>query len=378
MSDAILYLHESSEVGGAEGSLLILAEALDRARFTPVFAIPRRGSFSELLEGAALETVFIDLPRLRGLAGVVSAVRELLHLVRAKNIRLIHSNSIRSHLYGACVARMAGIPVVWHQRNLLVGEKFDPDRALAFIPDLIVCNSRAIARRFLRGKKLPGKVKVVLTGVDTSRFSPQVDGAGVRGEFGIGADERVVGIASRFNAQKGHECFFEAARLLTAMPGGERLRFLVAGGAVFAEDRAREEEVRRDAARAGLEGKVVFTGFRTDMPSVYAAMDICVLPSSAEACGRVVLEAMASGKPLVATRTGGTPEMVVDGVDGLLVDPADPVALADRIIFLAGHPAEAARIGAAARARAVDRFDIGVHAKVIQELYRMLRVGDGQ
>lgn len=378
MSDAILYLHEGSEVGGAEGSLLVLAGALDRARFTPVFAIPRRGSFSGLLERAGLETVFIDLPRIRNVAGVISAVRELLHLVRVRNVRLIHSNSIRSHLYGACVARMTGIPVVWHQRNLLTGERFDPDRALAFIPDLIVCNSRAIARRFLlRGGALPGKVKVVLTGVDTARFSPRVDGAAVREEFGIGEHEIVVGIASRFNAQKGHECFFEAARLLMAAPGGEMLRFLVVGGAVFAEDTAREEAVRRIAARAGIGEKVIFTGFRKDMPSVYAAMDICALPSSAEACGRVVLEAMASGKPLVATRTGGTPEMVTDGVDGLLVDPADPSALADKIGFLAGHPAEAARIGAAARASAVARFDIGVHAEVIQGLYRSLKVGNG-
>ena len=370
--NVILYLHEVSRVAGAEQSLFNLARFLDRSRFIPVFAIPQKGEFSELLTTAGVETVFTGFPPVRGLSGVLASIQALNRLIREKRVALIHSNSIRTHFYGAVCARVNGIPAVWHQRNMLADERFDPDRMLSAVPDAIICNSRAVSRRFTRGNVLPAKVSVVFNGVDTAVFRPGLDPMKVRGEFGIPPGQTVVGMASRFNRNKGHESFIEAARIIFRLPGTENLRFMIVGGSVFEADATREKILRSLVNDAGLGARVIFTGPRRDMPDVYAAMDIFVLASESEACGRVVLEAMASGKPVIATDTGGTPEMISEGSEGLLFAPGDAAALAEKIRYLAGDPAAARGMGTRARQRAEKEFDIRINVRGTEEIYRRL------
>ena len=110
-------------------------------------------------------------------------------------------------------------------------------------------------------------------------------------------------------------------------------------------------------------------GFRRDMPSLLAAADICVLPAHAEACGRVLFEAMAMAKPLVATASGGTPEIVVDGVTGLLVPPRDPRALAEALLVLLTDPARRQALGTAGRERAVKQFSIHTYVQQTMAVY---------
>ena len=119
----------------------------------------------------------------------------------------------------------------------------------------------------------------------------------------------------------------------------------------------------------GLGGKVVFAGFREDMPEIYAAMDIFVLASYAEPCGRVILEAMSSGKPVVGTESGGTPEIIQSDVTGFLVKPRDARALADKIAYLIKNPAMAKDMGAAGRRRVEEHFSIEKNARQTERVY---------
>lgn len=374
-ASGILFLHETARISGAENSLLNLVQGLDRARFTPYFILGEEGALADELRSRGIGVYIREFPRVRCVAGVARACAFVRGIIREKDIRVVHSNSIRTHLYAAMAAR-GRAKVVWHQRNLLTNELVDPDRLFAFLPDRIVCNSAAIAARFASGGRIPAKVIVVMNGVDTAAFNPEA-GPGLRRELGIAADEFVVGMASRFNAEKGHEIFLDAARLLVEREPRRKWRFLVAGGAVFSKDAEREGALKEAARRKGLEDKVTFCGFRTDMPRVYGAMDIFVLAARAEPCGRVVLEAMASGKPVVATSGGGTPEMITDGETGFLVPPGDAAAIAEKVLFLAGHTGEAAALGGAARACAVARFDIRINVAKIQALYGELEGGHG-
>jgi len=373
----ILILHDSSEVSGAETSLLKLAKGLDKSEFRPIFIVSGKGSFSRKLRELGIKVFLIDFPMIRRVMGVYRTVKAISWIIKKNDAALVHSNSIRTNVYAAIVARLTGIPVVWHQRNLITNETVDPDRLFSFIPDRIICNSYAVAKRFFRIGRIPSNVTIVMNGVNTEEFNPSISGEEVRRKFNIGADEIVVGIASRFNENKGHEVFLKAAeKIMTDMPEiGANMRFLIAGGAVFEQDKWREKYLMDLTAKLGIENKVVFMGFRDDMPKMYAAMDILVMSSYAEPCGRVTLEAMACAKPVIGTNSGGTPEIVIDGVTGYLVRPKDVAMLAEKIAFLATNRDVAEKFGEAGRKRIAENFKIEKNVEQIKAIYHEL-LGD--
>lgn len=327
-----------------------------------------------MLKARGMAVHLIPLPKIRRLAGVNGALKSLAGTIRKEDAALIHSNSIRTHIYGALAADAARIPVVWHERNLITRELLDPDRILSFLPYAIICNSRAIARRFERRGHLPGKVHVIHNGVDTDIFNPSVSPETFRRRSGIDPGAVVVGIASRFNPDKGHETFFAAAgmlmRQLSGRPGS--VKFLVAGGAVFGEDRYREELLKDMAASSAIRDDVIFTGVQSGMPDIYAAMDIVVLASDAEPCGRVISEAMAMGKPVIATDSGGTPEMVSDGLTGILVPPRDAAGMAAAMSELVTDAGKRSSMGHRARKAAEELFDINTTTRKTEDIYNAL------
>ncbi len=369
----VLYLSETSRLGGAEESLLNLVRFIDKERFGPYFVVPEDGPLVNKLKSSGAKVFIVAMPKIRGIAGVISAANAILKIARENKISLLHTNSIRTHLYGAYAAKLMNLPLVWHERNLITGEFFDPDRVFSFLPDKVICNSFSIAERFKQNGRLPGKVSVIYSGVDTERFNPRLDGRPIRKEFGIGPEETVIGIASRFGRDKGHRIFLECAKIILSgghIAGG--VKFLVAGSAVFDKDHSMEKYLRDEAQDLGIADNVIFAGFREDMPSFYAVLDVFVLASDAEPCGRVVLEALAAGRAIVATKSGGTPEMVIDGSSGILVAPQDPAGMAEKIIYLAKNREIAAEMGKNSRKRAEEIFGIAGAVKKIESIYEDL------
>lgn len=375
----ILYLHETSKMAGAENSLLQLAVNLDRGRFCPIFALPKDGPLSIELGRLNVAVHSMPYPKIRYGIGVLSTIMNLKNFIQKENIALIHSNSIRTHIYGAIVGRILKLPVVWHERNLLIVEKIDPDRVLAFLPDAVICNSNAVARRFECKGKMPAKVSVIHNGVDLGAFNPSIGGEETRKRFNIGSEDIVIGMVARLNANKGHETFFRAAQLLACkMPDmAEKMRFLIVGGAIFDEDAKYEDHLKRIAGDMTISKKIVFTGVCADMPKIYAAMDIAVLASEVEACSRAVSEAMSMGRPVVATNTGGTPELVVDDVTGVLVPFGVPEAMADALGSLVSDKTKRFSMGSAGRQRAEELFDIKRSARKIETIYSSLLAKKG-
>jgi glycosyltransferase involved in cell wall biosynthesis len=165
----------------------------------------------------------------------------------------------------------------------------------------------------------------------------------------------------RFVAEKGHRHLLEAAaRIERTKPGAHWV--LVGAGEL-------EASLKHQARGLGLESRVHFTGWRDDIPEVLAVSDVFVLPSESEGFGRVVVEAMAMARPVVATAVGGVPEIVQDGQTGILVPPSDPAALADAVRSLLDDPARASRLGAAGRARAESRFTLTAHVDGVERVY---------
>ena len=369
----ILYMHDSAVLGGAENSLLNLATNLAPERFQPHFLCQEDGGFAERIRDAGFTVDFCPYPSLKrpNPFRIASAARRMIRIARERGAALVHGNTPRSNFYAAIVGRRLGVPVVWHARNLLVPGMIDLDHCLSFLPSRILCNSDAIRERF---KDNP-KAITIINGVNFDIFDCGLSGEPVREELGIPADALVVGITSRLEPEKGHDCLLRAAAaILDRVPNA----WFVIVGKAFVNVEEREAELRQLAVDMNVASRTVFTGFRRDIPQVLAAMDVCVLAAEAEPCGRVLFEAMAMGKPIVGTNTGGTPEIVVDGETGILFDPGDQEALATHVTDLCQDPQRRRAMGQAGHERAKRYFSIESHVRKTEGVYaELLGLSDG-
>lgn len=366
MPTRVLYLHHVEQISGAEQSLRLLFRHLDRDHVLPYFAGPAAGPFPSSVAQEGIPVYPVVFGPLRNIRGLVRSVRQLLQLIREHRIDLLHANGPQTNLCAGLAGQLAHIAVVWHERNLLYGNMRDVDRLLAGLATRIICNSDAIRERF-RGSRAWAKTVTILNAIDSNEFNPEIPREPFRRELQIASESPVIGIVGRIGLGKGHDHFVEAA--IQLLHAGSPAQFLIVGDSLFPEDTWRTDMLRRRVKDAGLEDRIKFVGFRLDVPSVMRALDLLVLASDAEPCGRVLFEAMASGTAIVATNSGGTPEIVRDGQEGLLVPPRDPHALARAIGRLIEDPSLRTRLGRAGLTRVQSEFTIARHAARTLEVY---------
>ena len=367
----ILYCHHYTRISGGETSLLELFRHLDRGRFRPLLAAPPEGPFPDAARELGVEVIPAQYGPLRRLDLLARAVRRIWGVARARAVSLLHANGPLTNIPAALAGRLAGRPVVWHARNLIVpGEEIDLDRLLLPLASLLIANSDAIRERFRFRGGLSPKTMTIINGVDVERFHPSVSGEEVRARYGAGPGDLLAGVVGRISPIKGQRTFIEAAERL--VPRFPNLRFLIVGAGLFEGEKKCEEELRALVAARNLGGRVFFSGYQRDVRAHTAALDICVIPSDAEPCGRVIFEAMAMAKPVVGTAAGGTPEIAAEGETGLLVPPRDAEALAAAIARLAGEPGLRRRMGEAGRRRVAERFTIQAHVGRTEEAYLRL------
>ena len=355
MTARVLYVHHVGELSGAERSLHLLLRHIDRRRVEPLFAGPTRGAFPAALAADGVPTLPLDVAPLRRVGGVLSAVATLTRLVREHRVDLLHANGPQTNVPAGLAGQLTGRPVIWHARNLLTADMWDVDRALAPLATRIICNAEAIRRRFARSRGWDRSVTII-NAVDTREFHPGVARAPFRRELGVPDAVPLVGIVGRIGLGKGHEHFVQAA--LRLLERGVDAHFVIVGDPLFDADAWRADALRRAVKDAAREDRIRFAGYRRDVPAVMRALDVLVLASDAEPCGRVLFEAMASATAIVATDSGGTPEIVRHGVEALLVPPRDAGALAEAIAALAADAGLRARLGAAGVARVAADFTI--------------------
>jgi len=365
----VLFLHAQGEISGGEISLLILWEGLDRQRFRPCLAGPDATPLAAAARRLDVAVLPAEFPPLRNILSCRgwSHLRNLERQSRLLEPRILHGNTPRTNLAAAWLGWRLSRPVVWHERTLAMPEEWDVDRLLKRVPDRILCNSHAVARRF---GGPDDRVRIIYNGVPLDRFAPGNGGETVRRSLGLSPTCVTVGIVGNFSRVKRHELFLQAASRLSAeLPS---LRFLVVGGELFPENRGREAALRAEADRLGVAERVLFLGVRPDMPALFDALDIVVSPCEAEACSRAILEAMASGTPVVTVAAGGSPELVIPGETGILCPPGDPAALAEAIGTLARDSDLRAAMGYAARRLAERRFSVDRQVRETEEVYRSL------
>ena len=367
MKHTILYYTDSTEFGGAERVLLLLLEGLDRERWEPVLAHPPAEGIAPLLEGARrLDVPLWEVPAMpEGWRGAWRAPR-LAWALRGRRPDVFHAHLSwpRACKYGLMAAVLARIPAIVATEHLFV--EVPPDRLawwqqrlLGAGIDCYVMVSQEVASRVKETYRVPErKIRLIPNGITAD---PPAASSDTGPPAGWPADGRpVILTAARLEEQKGHRFLLEAAG---AVPEAV---FLLAG------EGAERTDLEARAQALGLSERVRFLGYRQDIPALLAACDLFVLPSLYEGLPLSVLEAMAAGKPVIATDIGGTREAIDHDGTGLLVPPADPAALAAAIRRVLGDPVLAARLAAAGQARVRAEFTADVMVRRMSSLYEEL------
>ncbi len=287
----------------------------------------------------------------RGL-GAIRSLPELAIYARRKRIRIIHgTEKPRDSLLGANIARLIGARSVLHL-HVKCHEDLNARQRLALKQaHLVLGVSSFVAESVVQAGFPREKVDYIVNGIDASGWDPETDGTKIRREFGLSPDQPLAVIAARIFKWKGHQ------ELIRAM-ASVRESFPTAKLIIVGEDEPRAHggksftaELRTLLAELGLEEQVIFTGFRSDVREFLAAADVYAMPTFEEPCAVAFLEAMAMKKATVALRSGGTPEMIQEGLSGFLSEPGDIPALAENIKRLFADSALRQRFGEHARER---------------------------
>ena len=369
-------------LGGSLTGVLELIAHLDRTRFEPAFALFEPKAIVPELEADGIRVHVLPAarapiapPGLPGPAGKLARAahrwrtigfraRQLVRVLRREQPAIVYSSTgLMPGLPAVTAAALCGVPVVCHVKGFrqigLEGRFLSRwiDTAI-FMTDEISEHVRAQgvrARRFL----------TIFDGIDVAAYASG-SGAAVRRQFGIPADAPVVGVVGHIQGWKGQLLAVEAvARARRRIPA---LRCLVVGGVHRLGD-AYAAQLRERITAPDLGGHVILTGARQDVSACMDAMDVVLHTSDREPFGRVLIEAMAARRPVIAPREGGPRVIVVDGETGMLVPPRDPDALAAAMVELLTDPARRQAMGRAARARAEAVFGIRDHVRAVEDVF---------
>lgn len=374
----ILHLNLYGTVGGAERALLELLGRLDRARYAPLVALGREGALSDALRTRGVEVVVVPFPTppLHGLAWpptlwrVTRAARELARLAVGREIRLAQCGDVLGLLLLG-PARRRGVRIVYQMNYLGGGARVALLGRLSRRIDALVACSRYQAEQVRRAvPRLAARIQVVHPGIEPSSFAGG-DGAAFRRELGVPAGAPFIGMLGRYDVWKGHGVFLDAAaRLGSTRPA---VRFAMIGGALNAEAlphvRRYRDSVLARRGRLGLVERVKVVDHRPDVADALAALDVVVLPSIGEPFGMALIEAMAAGRPVVASDSGGPVEIVEDGRSGRLFRTGDANELAATIASLLDEPDAAGRLAEAGRRRVAESFGAARYARAMEEVY---------
>jgi glycosyltransferase involved in cell wall biosynthesis len=302
--------------GGAQEHVFSLATRLNPARYDVRVVSLSHGSSVRRLQKAGIEASVIDEPDDR------LAVLALAEELAAFEPEVVHNHMFRAEVVGTKAAlhlgergcrRPAVISTV-HSSRVRCVEDRETLRQLTPLMDRLIVVSKAIEQK-IADEGVAAPVSLIYNGVDLQRYNHQQPCCTLHEDYRIDPEAPIVGVVARLEAEKGHRTLLEAwPHVLAAVPNAWLL--------IVGEGSERDSLVAQ-ADLLGISGRVVFTGRREDVPAVTAALDVAVLPSYREAQGLSVLEAMALSRPVVASAVGGIPEMIEDGVSGLLVPPHD-------------------------------------------------------
>jgi glycosyltransferase involved in cell wall biosynthesis len=390
----IIHVITRLDQGGSAVNTMLTVLGHDRAKFKPLVVTGHPGRWDaqggqgatdenlRLLEKEGIRSVLIpSLARSLSPLDDVRALWALIRLFRREQPALVHTHTSKAGVLGRLAARVVRVPVVVHTPH---GHVFyghfgaftswfflQVERILSRVTDRIIALTDSERKDHL--DRLVGTVDqfaVVSSGIDLNRFGQaRVHGRCVPEWFGCPSDAVVVGSVGWLTDVKGHRFLLEAARKVTQTHPDLHIVIVGSGD--------QHDALRQQAEQLGIEASVHLIGHRDDIDVCLAGFDLFVLPSANEGMGRALVEAMAAGLPVVATKVGGIPALIEHGVNGLLVPSADAYALVEAMKSIIHQPDLARRLGEAAHQSIGARFGVSYMVRAIEALYEETLRGEG-
>jgi len=363
----ILYVHGIEAIGGAERDLIALLKTLDRHKWEPHVVCPGTGPFRDQLHAIAVPTHALSLPPWRKPLAVLqrrSAVGRLEALVNQLDPALIHVNDIWwvPHTVRAVASRASNpVPIVAHVRQEIEPAKvrrYELDRVGA-----VIAISRQIEQSLIAGGVSVKNVRTVYSGIELSEKQLTHNGQAIRQMIGLPNEAVLLGTVANLFPRKGYEVMLRALpAIVRAVP---TVHYVIVGS----DDHDYADRLTKLAQELKIADRVHIVGFQDPVQPFLAALDLYVHPALMEGFGIAVVEAMAMGKAVVATTTGGLPEVVAQGETGLLVPPGDAESLAAAVVSLLEDKVRREQMGRNGKARAQDRFSLDASVMHMDQLY---------
>ena len=332
-------------VGGMESCVTRLIERLPRERFVVTALCPYESVFTDGLRAQGVEVVIAPMPE----DPLWSSIQMICALIKAGAIDVLHAHLTNAHMLAGLAGSLTGKPVMAtiHGRQVSI---VDLEIHRSTGTHISVVSKHSYFNALGLGVN-PAQLSCIPNGVDTDVFCPGRSAtAGLRRQFGIPDDSPLVGFVGRLAGEKGADVFVRAGLLLRS--------WLPSAHMVLIGEGPHEAELRSLILRFQLGERVHLAGLRSDMPAVYHELDILVSSSHSEAMPLVLMEAMASGLPVIATRVGGVPDLVEQGQTGWLVTPGDFEGIAAMVAQVLSRRTDLERMSNRARARALERFSL--------------------
>ena len=380
----ILFLHAGAEMYGADKVMLDLIKRLDKTKYTPYVILPTNGVLVDALKNEGVNVTVMPYPIMRrkyfnpkGIIqygyGLIKYTNRIAKYAKEHHIDLIHTNTAAT-LEGSFVSRKLHIPQLWSIHEIIVNPKIMytvTSRLIAKYSSITITDSKAVKDHLDdSGYFKKDAVKVIYNGVDSNRFKPENDCSYLHKEWNIPKTARVIGMMGRVNSWKGQGDFLKAANIIMAKYPDVYTVFV---GAAFEGEEWREEELADAISQSPYKERIVNRGYRTDSEGIYKLYDVFILPSTnPDPLPTVVLEAMATGKPVVGYKHGGVCEMVKDGYNGLLAEVRNPEDLAEKIEHLLEDDSLRIQMGENSRKRLLESFSIESYVQNYSDEYERL------
>ncbi|MBI5326788.1 MAG: glycosyltransferase [Deltaproteobacteria bacterium] len=353
----ILYFSSfGSMKGGGQRSLFYLVRGLNKNIFNPIVVCPEEGELVNKLKETGIETVVMPSRRFRHLS--IRFIIKLLRLFKEKNIAIVHTDAPAETFYAGVAARLLGIPLVWHIR-VSNGNKVI-NSLLSYLCAKLILVAKSLESRFpyLNSNKLVP----IINGINVEEFDA-FSRTDIRKEIGTDKDTVVIGCIGRIEEMKGQEYLVRAIDIVSR----ERrdFRVLLIGEA----DETYYKDIMALMDSLNITMLFSYLGYRTDTAGIIKDVDILVSSSFQEGLSRVILEAMAAGKPVIATDVGGTGEAVIDGINGYIIHPGNYNALAETILNLLSSPEKRKEMGTQGRQRVEHLFSLTDNINKTEQLY---------
>ena len=349
----------SLEYGGLEKVVINLAERLDREKFhTSICCLDKLGELAEEAKEKGIKVVMVK--RRPGIDFFLPF--RLAHILKKERVNLLHTHNMGPLFYGSLAAWLARVPIVLntrHGRERKIGSQW----IWRLNNEIITISEDAKKELSISNRINSEKIRVIYNGIETKQYITKTNIYKVKKVLNINST-LVIGTVARLSPEKDQFTLLEAFSKIAQMV--DSVKLVIVGDGIL------RQELERRSKSLGIKDKVLFLGFRQNISEILSIFDVFVLSSLTEGIPLTLLEAMAAGKPVVATNVGGNPEVVVDGETGFLVPPKNPEKMAEAIITLLKNEELAMKMGEAGRKRVEEKFSLERMVREYEEIYRNL------